>query len=131
MPAIPGTSLLRRALWADALASGALAALLLAAPALLAHLLRLPQSLLAGVGAFLLPYAAFVAWLAPRDRPPAGFVLAVVTGNALWVIASVVLLLAGGVTPSGLGYAFVLAQAVAVGVFAQMQFVGLRKAAAA
>jgi hypothetical protein len=47
------------------------------------------------------------------------------------VIASVALLLSGLVAPTVWGIAFVIAQAVIVGAFAELQIIGMRKAAAA
>jgi hypothetical protein len=119
---------LRGALVADAIASGAMGVLLSALPATLAQLLALPEPLLRYAGAFLVVYAAFVGWLAARERPHALLVWAVIIGNAIWVIDSLLLAASGWVHPSALGYAFVLAQAVAVGVFAELQFIGVRKA---
>ena len=48
----------------------------------------------------------------------------------LWVAGSVGLLLGGFVAPTVLGYAFVIFQAVVVGVFAELQVMGLRRSAA-
>jgi len=39
----------------------------------------------------------------------------------------VAVLLAAPIAPTALGYAFVIAQAVAVGVFAELQVIGLRR----
>jgi hypothetical protein len=47
--------------------------------------------------------------------------------NVLWVAASIGLLLSGWVAPTLLGYAFVIAQAVVVGAFAELQIIGLRR----
>lgn len=47
--------------------------------------------------------------------------------NALWVVASVVV--AAILPMTGLGVAFVLVQAAAVAVFAELQVVGLRRSA--
>ena len=44
---------------------------------------------------------------------------------------SIGLLVSGWVAPTALGYAFVIAQAIVVGVFAELQFVGLRRSEAA
>lgn len=119
---------LRKTLAADAIASGAIGVLLAALPAYLAGLLGLPEALLEYTGVFLLGYAAFVAWLATRSRPVTALVWLVIVGNAIWVIDSLLLLASGWVGPTWLGYAFVIAQALAVGVFAQLQFVGVRRA---
>ena len=47
--------------------------------------------------------------------------------NVAWVAGSIGLLMSGTVTPTVLGYAFVIVQAVVVGVFAELQFIGLRR----
>ncbi len=49
--------------------------------------------------------------------------------NVLWAVDSLMLLLSGWVAPNVLGYAFVVAQAVVVAVFAEIQYSGLRKEA--
>ncbi len=121
---------LRRALLADALVSGAMALLLTVAAGPLASLLALPQSLLLESGLLLIAYAAFVGWLCSRDAAPKPLIWAVITGNAAWTIGSIALISVGPVAPNLLGTAFVALQAVAVGVFAELQFIGLRKSAA-
>jgi hypothetical protein len=55
----------------------------------------------------------------------------VVAGNAAWTLASTALLLSGAVSPNWLGEIVVVAQAIATGVFAELQYVGLRKSAGA
>lgn len=128
MKHISMNSFLRGALAIDAIASGVMGIGFSAAPRLVAGLSGLPTSMLIYVGTFLIVYAAFVAALALRQRPPAALVWLVIVGNAAWVVASLGLLVSGWVTPSVLGYALVIAQAVAVGVFAELQFIGVRKA---
>jgi hypothetical protein len=54
----------------------------------------------------------------------------VIVANALWAADSIVLLLSGWVAPTALGYGFVIAQAVVVAVFAEIQYSDLRKQAA-
>jgi hypothetical protein len=54
-------------------------------------------------------------------------VWAIVAYNTLWAVDSVVLLVSGTVTPTALGYAFVIFQAAVVAGFAGLQIVGLRK----
>jgi hypothetical protein len=119
---------LRAALGIDAAASGTMGVALSAAPGLLANLFNLPHAMLVHVGAFLIVYGVFVALLAMLQRPPASLVWLIIVGNAGWVIASLVLLASGSVAPSLLGYAFVIVQAIAVGVFAELQFIGVRRA---
>ncbi len=52
---------------------------------------------------------------------------AIIALNVLWVAGSIGLLMSGYVAPTMLGHAFVIAQALAVGVFAELQFIGLRR----
>ena len=54
-------------------------------------------------------------------------VQAIIAMNVLWVAGSVLVLVGGFTSPTVLGYAFVIAQAVVVGVFAELQFIGLRR----
>ncbi len=125
------STLLRRALQADAVVSGAMALLLSLAAGTLSRLLALPQPLLLETGLFLIGYAALVGWLGTRSVLPRSLVLIVIGGNTLWTLASVALLLSGAVTPNAFGIAFVLIQATAVGIFAELQFIGLKRSGAA
>ncbi|MGH8806595.1 MAG: hypothetical protein ACREX0_01795, partial [Noviherbaspirillum sp.] len=106
----------------------ALGLLLVFAAGALEPLFGLPAPLLREAGIVLLPLAAFIAHLAMREQLSRRWVWAVIIVNALWVIDSIVLLLSGWVTPTTFGQAFVIAQAVAVGVFAELEYFGLRKA---
>jgi len=118
--------LLRRALQADALVSGAMALLLSLGAAVLSRLLALPQPLLLEAGLFLIGYAACVGFLGSRAVLPKALVLIVIAGNVAWTLASLALLLADAVSPNAFGIGFVVMQALAVGVFAEMQYLGLR-----
>jgi hypothetical protein len=119
--------LLRRALLADAIFSGASALLLSLGAGAQAPLLDLPQALLRETGLFLIAYTALVGWLGTRPSIPRALVAIVVAGNAAWTIASVALLFSGWVTPNLLGEILVAAQAIVVGVFAELQYVGMRR----
>ena len=119
--------LLRRALQADTAFSGVSAVLLAGASAPLAALLNLPTALLFESGLFLIGYTLLVGWMASRQTLPRPLVWMVVLGNALWVLGSLALIAAGPIAPNALGYAALIAQAIAVGVFAEMQFFGLRR----
>ena len=123
--------LLRRAIQIDALVSGAMALLLTFATGLVAELTRLPDALLLESGLFLIAYVAFIGWLGFRETMPKLLVLAVIIGNAAWTLGSIALLFSGAVSPNLLGQIFVAAQAIAVGVFAELQFMGLRRSSAA
>jgi len=121
------STFLRYALLADAVASGATGLLLIAGASLLEGLLGLPTALMREGGLVLVPYVAFVAWVGTRETISRTAVQAVIALNVLWVAGSALLLVSGHVTPTALGSAFVIAQAVAVGVFAELQFIGLRR----
>lgn len=123
--------ILRKALAADAAVSGAAAALMLVGTGILGPLLDLPAGLLQAAGAVLVPYVLLLALWSRRPALPRAVILGVVTANALWVLGSILLLVAGPVSPNALGIAFVIAQAVAVAAFAEFQVIGLRRSAAA
>ena len=109
---------LRGLLGLDAVTCLAMGCLLLVAASLLAPPLGLPQDLLFYAGLVLLPIATFMLAVAVPPAPPAAGVFVVVAGNWLWVAASIALPLFGLVSPTGLGYAFLGVQAVAVTVLA-------------
>ena len=116
---------LRRAIQADAIFSGMSALLLTFDAGALAPLLDLPEALLRETGLFLIAYTALVGWLGTRASMPRALVAIVIAGNAAWTLASIALLLSDAVTPNLLGEAFVVMQAIAVGAFAELQYVGL------
>ncbi|WP_330114728.1 hypothetical protein SA496_26715 [Pseudomonas sp. JS3066] len=119
--------MLRRALQADALASGAMGLLLTLAAGPLEELLGLPRALLLGAGIGLLPFALALGWLANRQTLRRGWIWAVLAINAVWVIDSLSFLALGWVEPTLLGKVFVIGQAVAVAVLAELEFFGLRR----
>ena len=121
------STFLSRSLLADAIFSGVSAAGLTLGAGLLAPFLILPEALLRETGLFLIAYAAFVGWLGTRTSVLKPLVLVVVAGNAAWTLASVALLFSGAVSPNLLGEIVVVAQAIATGVFAELQYIGLRK----
>jgi hypothetical protein len=121
---------LRYALLADAVASGATGALMIAGADLLTGVLGLPVALMREAGLLLVPYVALVTVVGTRETIARAPVRAIIALNVLWVAGSAGLLISGLVAPSALGTAFVIAQAVAVGVFAELQFMGLRRSAA-
>lgn len=129
MQSYSNTSLLKFALVADALASGATGLLMAAGAGLLTGLLVLPEQLLLYAGLFLLPYAAFVAWAGLRQEIPrqaAGWIAAL---NIVWSAGSFALIASDAVSPSLLGHLFVAAQATVVATFAVLQIAGLRQSA--
>lgn len=127
MNMIFGSNLLRRALLTDAVVSGAAALLLLAGAGMLTELFGLPVPLMRYAGLLLVPFVALVAFVGTRADIPRGAAWAIVAINVAWVAGSLLLLVSGWVAPTILGYVFVIAQAVAVGIFAELQWIGLRQ----
>ena len=121
---------LRFALGADAAASGALGVLCAAGAGQLSGLLGLPEPLLRWAGIALLPWAALVAYIAARPTLYPGAVWAVIGLNVVWAIDSFGLIVGGQVSPTGLGMAFVVVQALAVLALAECEFIGLKQSRA-
>ncbi|NUR14079.1 MAG: hypothetical protein HOQ20_19875 [Bradyrhizobium sp.] len=124
---IDASTFLRRALLADAIFSGAAALGFTFGAGAFATLFSLPEALLRETGLFLIAYAALVGWLASRTSVAKALVLLVVVGNAAWTVGSIALLLSGAVSPNLAGELMIVAQAIATGVFAELQYVGLRR----
>lgn len=124
---INATPWLRQVLLADAAASGAMGLLLLLGGTWLAAPLGLPAMLLQLAGLALLPWAA---WLVSLRAPSPARLRAVVLLNLAWVVDSVLLVLFAkplGLAPTGLGIAFMLAQAVAMLPLVLAQAAALRR----
>ena len=122
---------LRNVLLIDAATCIATGVLMTLATGLLANLTQLPPELLRTAGLSLFPIAAFIAFVATRAELSRAGVWLVILGNVGWVGASLGVLLGGTISPNILGYAFVLAQALAVAVLAELEFTGVRKIGAA
>ena len=128
---ISSSQFLRRALLADCLFSGAGALAMAPGASTLAALLDLPETLLRETGLFLFAYAALVGWLGTRASVPKLLVAIVIAGNAAWTLVSIALLFSGAVSPNLLGELFVVAQAIGTGIFAELQYIGLRRSSSA
>ena len=125
---------LRLALRLDALATGAVGALMLLAAGTavgdgrpFVRMLGMPLAGLASLGLSLIVYAAFVWIVGSRRRVsgPGAWVAVVI--NVLYALGGVVAVAAGLFPLTALGVAFVLAQAAAVALFTALQFLGLRR----
>ena len=125
------TPFLRNILAADAAISGAAAILMIVGAPYLSPLLGLPAGLLFWAGVVLVPFVALLLATLRRQSVPRLIMIDIIAVNALWVAVSFGLLFSGLVSPNALGIAFVAAQALAVAVLAELQFVGMRRAAKA
>jgi hypothetical protein len=123
------STFLRRVLFADAATCIASGLLMMFGASLLEQYLGLPAELSRYTGFSLLPFAAFLVYLAMRENVSQRVVWAVIVLNALWTVDSFLLLLSGWFTPTEVGYAFVIVQALGVGVFAGLEYLGLKKSA--
>lgn len=121
------SSFLRRSLILDAVISGATGLLMLLGAGLLSPMLNVPAELLRYAGASLIPFVAFLVYVATRENLARPTVWTVIALNVAWVAGSILVLLSDGIEPNRLGAAFIVFQALVVAVFAELQFVGLRR----
>jgi len=119
---------LRRALLADAAVSAACGALMAFGAALLEPLLGIGATLLVPAGLALFPYAAYLLWLATRRAVPRAAVWIPIVLNVVWAADCVLVLLGGRYAPTLLGELFIGAHIVTVLVFAELEYIGLRRA---
>jgi hypothetical protein len=127
----PLSPFLQRVLWFDAATCLITGTVFLTASATVEQLLAIPAPLARALAVVLLIFGAFVAWVGTRRELIRPAVRAIVVVNALWAVESVLALVFGWLQPNSLGQWFVIAQAVAVAVIAELQFIGLRRARAA
>ncbi len=111
----------------DAVASGLSGFGSLAGLGFLPDLLGTPPALLVPVGIFLLVWAGALWFLASRPQVSRGAVWAVIALNLVWVLDSAATVAIGWFPLTGLGVAYLLAQAAAVALFAEMQYLGVRR----
>lgn len=120
-----GGRLLRLALRVDAAATGTMGIAALAGGSLLSAPLGAPTPALLAVGGFCVVYAIGLAALAARPSMPVPLVWTVVLCNLAWAVASIVTAAVAPLTV--LGIVVTVAQGVAVAVFADVQWLGLRR----
>lgn len=122
------TPFLRRVLQFDAVTCVLMGILLLAAGGALEQLLAIPAALSRAAGVVLLVFAAAVGYVGTHDELLRRAVWAIAGLNILWTVGSIFALVVGWLEPNALGQAFVVAQAVAVAVLAELEVVGLQRA---
>jgi hypothetical protein len=121
------STFLRATLWADAAICAAMGLLMTIFSMGLSTLLSLPAPLLFYAGLSLFPVSAFLVYVATRRKTSAPLVWAIVFGNALWTLDSILILLTGLVTPNISGLYFVVLQAAGVAVFVCLEIIGLKR----
>lgn len=112
---------LRSVLWVDGITGLASGLMSLAASDFQATLLGLPATLVQASGVLVLGFVALIALLLTKPQPPLWGLRTLAAGNALWVVASVVVVELHWPTLHPLGVAYVLAQAGFVAVLASLQ----------
>jgi hypothetical protein len=122
---------LRLVLFADAATCFASALLMIFGSAVLGEFLEMPTKLFTYAGISLLPFTAGLLYMMSRERLSPAIVWTVIVLNVLWTADSFLILATGWVTPNELGYAFVGTQALAVAMFAGLEYAGLKKSIAA
>jgi hypothetical protein len=118
--------LLKVALVVDGGSSAAMAAFQLLQGPAWASRFELPPSLLIDTGLFFLAYATLLFGIALRARVPVALIGLIVAGNVAWAVMCVLLPLVGVLTVSTWGLGYLLLQAVAVLLFAALQWRGWR-----
>ena len=118
---LPREAQLRMALKLDAVVTGANGAAYLTLASPLEDLLGVEATLLRPIGAFLLAFAAFVWVVATRPAVPRAGVTAVIEANVLWVVGSLVFVVAGVSSPDTAGSVWTVMQAAVVAGFAGLQ----------
>ena len=122
------TPFLRHVLLADAGISATVGALMAAGAGPLQRLTGLPATLLIPAGLALLPYAAYLVWAATRRTLPRAAVWVPIVLNAIWAVDCAIVAFGGAYAPSAQGMAFLAVQAATVLAFAELEFIGLRRA---
>ncbi|HKX29099.1 MAG TPA: hypothetical protein VJ302_15500 [Blastocatellia bacterium] len=129
MQTIRISTFLRWTLLADAATCLAMGVLMTLGSERLGDRLALPTSLLFYSGLSLYPFAGLLLYLATRRKTAAALVWALVIANALWAFDSLAILLAGWVTPNGLGQSFIVLQVLGVAVLTALEVIGLKRSA--
>jgi hypothetical protein len=127
MKPIASVTFLRRVLFADAATCIASGLVFMLGSGFFGQFLGLPVKLLQYAGISLLPFGAFLIYLALHENPSQPAVWTIILLNVLWTVDSVLLLLTGWTQPTLPGIGFVLFQAFAVAIFAALEYFGLRK----
>jgi uncharacterized membrane protein HdeD (DUF308 family) len=133
MLALFKTNLLRHVMLADgglSLVAGALLAFL---PATIADLLgsALSSAAVLAIGIFLIGWGIFHLLAAKSQRPNMGSVRIAVAGDALWIAASIALLVSDWAAFSAIGVAAIAVVAVAVADIMLLKIIGLNASARA
>jgi hypothetical protein len=126
MPLKSSDNFMRFVLWADAISCLACGFLQVSLTTVLSERLGLAATLLADTGIFLLLYGAVVLFLATRIRVASATVWLLIAGNMAWAVACIAILIGGAAELTLFGKGYVVLQASAVAILAQLQYAALR-----
>ncbi|MFF3032760.1 hypothetical protein ACFVS7_17355 [Streptomyces rubiginosohelvolus] len=117
----------RLALKLDAVATGLNGIAYLALATVLDSFFGVPTAVQYPVGAFLLLYAVGVLAIGTRKEISRTGLMAVIVANMLWVVLSLVVVVSGALSPTGVGAVWIVLQSLTVGGFAVLQYIGLKR----
>lgn len=120
-------SLLRFALLADVVLTGANGIGYLALATVLDSFLGVDRSVLYPVGVFITGYALWLLTVARREDIARGAVTVVIGLNTAWAVAGVAAVAVDTLTATGAGNVWIVFQALTVGAMAALQYAGLRR----
>ncbi|MFF1644525.1 hypothetical protein [Streptomyces sp. NPDC058240] len=119
--------LLRTALVADVILTGANGIGYLVLATVLDSFLGVPRSVQYPVGVFLTVYALWVLTVSRQENIGRGAVTAVITLNVAWAVASVVAVVVDALTATGAGNGWIVFQGLVVAAMGALQYAGLRR----
>ncbi|MFI5746770.1 hypothetical protein [Streptomyces sp. NPDC051644] len=120
-------SLLRFALVADVVLTGANGIGYLALATVLDSFLGVNLSVQYPVGVFLTVYALWVLVVSRQENISRGAVSVIITLNVAWAVASVAAVSVDALTATGIGNGWIVFQGLVVGAMGALQYVGLRR----
>ncbi|MEU6920056.1 hypothetical protein [Streptomyces sp. NPDC046631] len=119
--------LLRTALVADVVLTGANGIGYLVLATVLDSFLGVPRSVQYPVGVFLTVYALWVLIVARQENIGRGAVAVIIALNTAWAVASVVAVVVDALTATGVGNGWIVFQGLVVAAMGALQYAGLRR----
>jgi hypothetical protein len=124
---IQPSQFLRNVLKADALLSAATAVTMTLGASVLAPATGLPHTLLTIVGVALIPWVAFLLWVATRRVVPAAAVWTVIGLNLVGAVDCALVAFGVGFNPTALGVGFAAVNGLGALLLADLEYMGLRR----
>ena len=119
---------LRQAFLLDAMATGGMGCGLAVGADVLQPWLGLPVVVLREAGILCVAFALYLAFVLSRTEVRPGMVRVAIGVNVAWILASFALLAFASIEPTVLGTVFVIAQALTVFVFTELQYLAAKRA---